>query len=93
MLIVMSSPPGFSRSRAIIASDASMPCTRTPRSASGSAMRPVPMPSSRERPPLRQLGQKRDRRGRRLIDPRPDPGVVDGRDAIAIGRCFVLMRG
>jgi uncharacterized protein (DUF302 family) len=45
------SPPGFSRSRATIAGDASMPSTATPRAARGSATRPVPMASSSTRPP------------------------------------------
>ena len=47
----MSSPPGFARSLATIAFDNSIPCTGTPRCASGSAIRPVPMPSSSARPP------------------------------------------
>ncbi len=46
MVTPMSSPPGFSRSRAAIAFDNSIPCTGTPRCASGSAIRPVPIPSS-----------------------------------------------
>ena len=37
---------GFSRSRASIAADRSIPCTRTPRAASGRATRPVPTASS-----------------------------------------------
>ena len=45
------SAPGFARSRASIASDSSIPCTGTPRAASGSAIRPVPMPSSSAAPP------------------------------------------
>ena len=40
------SAPGLACSFATIASDRSMPCTRTPRSESGNAIRPVPMPSS-----------------------------------------------
>ena len=47
----MSSPPGLARSRATMARDSSMPCTSTPRRASGSAIRPVPMASSSARPP------------------------------------------
>ena len=47
----IASPPGLARSRATIASDRSMPCTSTPRAASGSATRPVPMASSSARPP------------------------------------------
>jgi len=46
----MSSPPGFARSLATIAFDNSIPCTCTPRCASGSAIRPVPIPSSSARP-------------------------------------------
>ena len=46
----MPPPPGLARSLATMARDMSMPCTGTPRPASGSAMRPVPMPSSRARP-------------------------------------------
>ncbi len=42
----MCSPPGFARNRATMASELSMPATRTPRSASGSAIRPVPIPNS-----------------------------------------------
>ena len=41
----------FSRSRATIGADSSMPVTGTPRSASGTATRPVPMASSSTRPP------------------------------------------
>src|SRR6476661_3667442 len=44
------SPPGLRRSSATMASEKSMPCTSTPRSASGSATRPVPMASSRAAP-------------------------------------------
>src|SRR5438046_8813070 len=44
------SAPGLARSRATIASDRSIPCTRTPRCASGSAILPVPMPSSSAAP-------------------------------------------
>ena len=47
----IASPPGLARSRATMARDMSMPCTSTPRRASGSAIRPVPMPSSSARPP------------------------------------------
>jgi hypothetical protein len=43
----IASPPGLARSRAAIARDSSMPWTGTPRRASGSAIRPVPMPNSR----------------------------------------------
>jgi hypothetical protein len=56
MVTPIASPPGLARSRATIARDMSMPCTGTPRRASGSAMRPVPMPSSRARPELPGLG-------------------------------------
>ena len=42
----ISSPPGFARNLATIAFDSSIPCTCTPRPASGSAIRPVPIPSS-----------------------------------------------
>ncbi len=45
------SPSGFSRSFDTIARDASIPCTSRPRRTSGSAMRPVPIPNSRTRPP------------------------------------------
>ena len=51
MVTPMASPPGLARSRATMARDRSMPCTGTPRRASGSAIRPVPMPSSSARPP------------------------------------------
>jgi hypothetical protein len=46
----MPSAPGFSRRRASIASEVSIPATRTPRAASGSAMRPVPMANSSAAP-------------------------------------------
>ena len=46
----MSSPPGFARSLAAMAFDSSIPCTGTPRRASGSAIRPVPIPSSSAEP-------------------------------------------
>src|SRR6478735_1068121 len=44
------SPPGLRRSSATIASEKSMPCTSTPRAASGRATRPVPIASSRAGP-------------------------------------------
>ncbi len=44
------SPPGLRRSSATIASEKSMPCTSTPRAASGKATRPVPIASSRAGP-------------------------------------------
>ena len=44
------SAPGFSRSSASIASELSMPATRTPRAASGSAIRPVPIANSSAAP-------------------------------------------
>ena len=40
----------FSRSRATIGAESSMPVTGTPRSASGTATRPVPIASSSARP-------------------------------------------
>src|SRR3954451_24940876 len=46
----MSAPPGLSRRRVAIARESSMPCTGTPRAASGRAMRPVPMPNSSAAP-------------------------------------------
>ena len=46
----ISSAPGFSRSRAAIAFESSIPCTGTPRCASGTAIRPVPIASSSARP-------------------------------------------
>jgi hypothetical protein len=51
MVTPIASPPGLARSRAVIARDSSMPWTGTPRRASGRAIRPVPLPSSRARPP------------------------------------------
>ena len=45
----IASPPGFASSRATIARDRSMPWTGTPRRASGSAIRPVPI-AELERP-------------------------------------------
>ena len=50
MVTPMRSPPGLPRSFSAIAADESMPCTGTPRASSGSAMRPVPTPSSSARP-------------------------------------------
>ncbi len=44
------SAPGLSRRRASIASEVSIPATGTPRPASGSAMRPVPMANSSAAP-------------------------------------------
>ena len=44
------SAPGFSRSRASISFELSIPATRTPRSASGSAIRPVPIANSSAAP-------------------------------------------
>lgn len=49
MVTPMSSPPGLARIRRTMARDMSMPCTGTPRRASGSAIRPVPMPNSSAR--------------------------------------------
>src|SRR5215210_4971912 len=46
----MRSPPGLARSCSTIGAEMSSPCTRTPRSLSGSAMRPVPTPSSSAAP-------------------------------------------
>ena len=40
------SAPAFSRRRASMAAELSIPATRTPRSASASAIRPVPMANS-----------------------------------------------
>ena len=40
------SAPGFARRRASISFELSIPATRTPRSASGSAIRPVPIANS-----------------------------------------------
>ena len=56
----MSSPPGFARSFATIAFDRSIPCTCTPRRASGSAIRPVPIPNSSARPLAREIGEEVD---------------------------------
>jgi hypothetical protein len=47
----IAAPPGLARICATIAGEVSMPCTSTPFAASGSAIRPVPMPSSSARPP------------------------------------------
>ena len=52
------SAPGFSRSFATIASERSIPCTRTPRSDSGSAIRPVPIPSSSAAPSPARAARK-----------------------------------
>ena len=54
----IASPPGFARSRSTIAFDSSIPCTGTPRCASGSATRPVPIPSSSARPPPASSARK-----------------------------------
>ena len=68
MVTPMSSAPGFARSRATIASDSSIPWTGTPRAASGSATRPVPMPSSSAAPLTRELGDQ--------VDDRADDGRI-----------------
>ena len=46
----IASPPGLARRRATIGGERSMPLTRTPRAASGRAIRPVPIASSSARP-------------------------------------------
>ena len=46
----ISAPPGFARSCSTIAAESSRPCTSTPRAASGSAIRPVPIANSSARP-------------------------------------------
>ena len=46
----MASPPGLARSCATIALESSRPCTGTPRAASGSAIRPVPIANSSAAP-------------------------------------------
>lgn len=51
MVTGTAAPPGLARSRSTMARDRSTPCTRTPRPARGSAIRPVPTPSSSARPP------------------------------------------
>jgi hypothetical protein len=50
MVTGIASPPGLARIRATMARDMSMPCTSTPRAASGSATRPVPTANSSVRP-------------------------------------------
>jgi hypothetical protein len=44
-------PPLFATAFAIMASDRSMPTSRTPAAPSGNAVRPGPTPTSRQRPP------------------------------------------
>src|SRR5262249_47469386 len=51
-------PPTFARRRSSMAGEASMPWTRTPRSASGKAMRPAPMPSSSAGPTCARSARK-----------------------------------
>src|SRR5215210_1282015 len=51
MVTGIPSPPGLVRSRATISGEISTPSTRTPRAASGSAIRPVPTASSSAGPP------------------------------------------
>ena len=59
-----------------------MPCTSTPFAASGSAMRPVPMPSSSARPPAASSASKAASaaESRQRV-----PLVVDVGDALAVG--------
>jgi len=54
----ISSAPGLAWSCATMAGDRSMPCTRTPRRLSGSAIRPVPIPSSSAAPPAASAARK-----------------------------------
>ncbi len=78
-----SSPPGFARSLATIAFDSSIPWTGTPRCASGSATRPVPIPSSSARPLAGEFDEEVDDRidGRRVEHLRRGL-VVPRRDAL-----------
>ena len=50
IVMPISFAPGFALSLAVIARERSIPCTGTPRAASGTAIRPVPIPSSSARP-------------------------------------------
>ena len=77
----IASAPGFSRSRATIALERSIPCTGTPRWASSTAMRPVPIPSSKRPPVARELdhevddwvdGLRLEHRGAGLVVPTGD---------------------
>ena len=63
IVTLMASDPGFAWSLATMADDRSIPCTLTPRLLSGTAIRPVPMPSSaRARsPPGRPESSRRHR--------------------------------
>ena len=56
----ISSPPGFARSLATIASERSIPATRTPRCESGSAIRPVPIAELERCSVAGELGQEVD---------------------------------
>jgi hypothetical protein len=65
---------GLGAEPATIASERSIPCTSTPRAASGSAIRPVPIPSSRARPSPASTARKSTAgsiSAGRPIDPRP----------------------
>ena len=68
--------PGFARSRATIASDRSMPATRTPRAESGSAIRPVPIAELERRAVARELGEE--------VDDRVDDGRVEHRRVVVV---------
>lgn len=73
----MASPPGLSRSLATIFSEASMPSTSKPRSASGSPIRRVPTPSSRmRRSDARSASVFQGLRRCATTDRRPYPLVV-----------------
>ena len=79
----MSSLPGFARNSATMASELSIPATRTPRPASGSAIRPVPIPNSTA-PPPGELGQQvDDRRHDRRVEHVRGALVIDRRDALS----------
>jgi hypothetical protein len=89
MVTGIRSPPRFERSRATIASEASMPCTSIPRSARGSAMRPVPTASTGPEPVLGEEGDGTFRiKGENLW-----PLVVDIGKAVAVSRRSVLLDG
>ena len=88
--------PGWPRRRAwraagpTMARESSMPCTSTPRRASGSAIRPVPMASSSARPPPASSARHPGRRLYRARSEDPGGAVVRRGDALAEVTVFIL---
>src|SRR6478735_4879689 len=93
LVTATSDAPGFARSWSSIGPDRSIPWTRTPRRASGSATRPVPTPSSRAGAPsanqsvatrltvsaVRATAQRISRRVRHPVTAHRPPDMKGGR--------------